>query len=103
MKIEYKHCIETWYSSKIYSISYPLTGSRTFTSKRKNRSGLYVGYHRSIGPAIEKDHYNEWAINGNNHRIDGPSVIDKRGRFTVGKKWFYKGRYLDCEEQYWNY
>ena len=53
--------------------------------------------HREDGPAVgwlygEKKYY----IDGQLHRLDGPAIENP---FNGFKRWFYKGKQIDCEDQ----
>jgi len=52
----------------------------------RNDTGLY---HRIDGPADETRNYKEWVVNGLNHRIAGPAIVNTNGY----KSWYVNGRH----------
>ena len=53
--------------------------------------------HRIDGPAIEfADGTKEWFIEDKRHRIDGPAIERYDISKKLGKKYYYLGKYIDC-------
>jgi hypothetical protein len=57
---------------------------------------LHYVTHRVGGPAIEyADGYEEWRVDGQLHREDGPAVVDHH---EIGHEWRFKGHQVESYE-----